>query len=181
MAPDISLRVACAIKKQGKHLLSPLDSKAFTGLLTAVLFALEAQGCIRIEPAEPVHHGRILLRDEPVPAHLRAFYERARGQTVLSFFLDCTSEPVQVDAEIAALEQKLKEEETEQALTDHISRLLDAEVTDPLLFHLLEQFDGSRAIFTGPVRERFLQEELSESDRKRIETIPLLWMLRFVQ
>lgn len=182
MTADISLRVAYAIQKQGKHWFSPLDSKAFVCLLGAVLFALEEAGSIRIEPAEPVHHGVILARNAPEAEHLQDFYERAAGKTVLAFFESCTAEGEALLQEKQAFARALADPATQNWLVVHFEQLALGEACDALLLHLLEACDLSRALFAGPIRALLMEDdEIEEEKERRMEALPLLWMLRFVQ
>ena len=137
LTTDISLRAAHAIQRQGKHLFSPLDSKAFVCLIGAVVFALEEVGAVRIEPAEPAHHGRILPRKMPEEAHLQAFYLRAVDKSVVAFFLDCTAEGETLQAEKDAFFHALASEPVKTDNEAHLARLQQGETEDPLLFSLL--------------------------------------------
>lgn len=182
MTTDISLRAAHAIQRQGKHLFSPLDSKAFVCLIGAVVFALEEVGAVRIEPAEPAHHGRILPRKMPEEAHLQAFYLRAVDKSVVAFFLDCTAEGETLQAEKDAFFHALASEPVKTDNEAHLARLQQGETEDPLLFSLLSACDLSRGLFSPPVYAALAETEPTDpATRTMMETLPLLWMLRFVK
>lgn len=180
MIPDISLRTAHALQIQGKRLLSPMDSRALVGLLGAVLLAMEEGGFVRIEPAEPAHHGKILSRQAPDAPHLRLFYERAKDRSMLDFFESCTAAEERLHKEKEAFTAALEDAETAEWNRAHLQRLMDGETGDTALFSLLEYSDASRALFPGPIHA-LLSEAGDEEPRKWMEALPLLWMLRFVQ
>lgn len=179
--PDVSLRTAYALIKQGKRLFSPLDSKAFICLLGAVLFALEEDGSIRFEPAEPVHHGQILARNIPEAKHLIPFYRRAAGRTMLDFFETCTAEGESLSEEKDAFARILSDPEMIRKNEEHLARIQGGKQQDPLLFSLLDVSDLSRAVFTVPVLQQQMDDTLEDTKQRQIEALPLLWVLRYVQ
>lgn len=185
MKPDISLQVAWLIRYQGKQLLSLQESKACIGFLGAVLLALRDAGVIRIEPAENPQRAALLLRDIPCPEHLLPFYQSLHDSTVLGFmetwtavdFPERTKTAEDLETRLALLDEEMKE---------LLVFIEEGKTDEPRLIFLMQHTDLIGALFSPPILWRqedaviqWIEENREESEL--IETLPLLWMLRFVQ
>ena len=184
---DFSLQVAHMIQRQGKELFSLHESKAFTGLLGAVLLALVDAEAVRIAPSDSVPRAELLVREIELPPHLQPFLESANSATVVDFMEVWTAlDSTHRDSVRTLWNEELEEPDIKGSCEAKLLRMQEGEEADPRLYYLLQQSDLANALFSLPMRR--IQEENLEGWMKDnpmecelIEALPSLWLMRFVQ